>query len=545
MASHRAPSRAESRQSHLTSGVVALLMLAALVVVLTGGGATASADSYSRLYNGTEVPVVSAEPDANAVELGVKVTVDVPSTVVAIAYYKSAQNSGVHTGSVWSPSGTLLTNGQFTGETTVGWQQLTLATPVTLLPGNTYVVSYHTTTGHYAQQEQVFAGGAQLGGGLIRGVGGVYAYGGSSFPHSSWHAAAYFVDAIVRAATTPPPPSSSAPQTSASAPSSSTSVPRTSNPPSTSASAPKSSSSAPSTSAPAPSTSSSPPPTHLNCAAVPHVCGYPDATNTGVPAGTVLRSVPGQVRSGLGWHWDSRGFITVDGDGAVLSGLAVRGAIEVSASDVTIRACDIQNTGTGWGVGLRSGRNVTVEDSNIYSPATSGPDRLMVSILDFGGDVGLRVLRNDIWHVANGGHVEAGVFSGNYIHDMIEYGGDHVDGMGTWGGNTNPLTIEHNTIFDNVDGGVNAVYLNAEYGPQRNRTVHDNLLAGGGFTIYGGVRNGGSATSNIKITGNRISNLYYPKGGFYGPAAYFDSGAPGNVWSGNIWDATGKTISAP
>jgi len=258
-----------------------------------------------------------------------------------------------------------------------------------------------------------------------------------------------------------------------------------------------------------------------------------------------LRSVPGQVRSGLGWHWDSRGFITVDGDGAVLSGLAVRGAIEVSASDVTIRACDIQNTGTGWGVGLRSGRNVTVEDSNIYSPATSGPDRLMVSILDFGGDVGLRVLRNDIWHVANGGHVEAGVFSGNYIHDMIEYGGDHVDGMGTWGGNTNPLTIEHNTIFDNVDGGVNAVYLNAEYGPQRNRTVHDNLLAGGGFTIYGGVRNGGSATSNIKITGNRISNLYYPKGGFYGPAAYFDSGAPGNVWSGNIWDATGKAISTP
>ena len=38
-----------------------------------------------------------------------------------------------------------------------------------------------------------------------------------------------------------------------------------------------------------------------NCAAKPSSCGYPDATNTGVPAGTTLKSVPspGLQRAGL------------------------------------------------------------------------------------------------------------------------------------------------------------------------------------------------------------------------------------------------------
>ncbi len=50
-------------------------------------------------------------------------------------------------------------------------------------------------------------------------------------------------------------------------------------------------------------TSPSPKPVlrHSNCGPSPHRCGYPDATNTGVPKGMALRSVPGQVSSGPGW----------------------------------------------------------------------------------------------------------------------------------------------------------------------------------------------------------------------------------------------------
>ena len=45
--------------------------------------------------------------------------------------------------------------------------------------------------------------------------------------------------------------------------------------------------------------------TLTNCAATPSKCGYPDATNTGVPAGTTLKSVPAQVSSGPGWYYNT------------------------------------------------------------------------------------------------------------------------------------------------------------------------------------------------------------------------------------------------
>ena len=64
------------------------------------------------------------------------------------------------------------------------------------------------------------------------------------------------------------------------------------------------------------------------------------------------------------------------------------------------------------------------------------------------------------------------------------------------------------------------------------------MLAGGGYCTYGGQ--GGAAytglpATNIVITNNAISTLYYPQGGVYGPIACFASGNSGNKWSGNAW----------
>src|ERR1035441_1156234 len=73
-----------------------------------------------------------------------------------------------------------------------------------------------------------------------------------------------------------------------------------------------------------------------NCAAVPSKCGFPDGTNSGVPKGTALKSVPGQVSRGTGWHFDSRGWVEVDGNGAVLSGLSMPYNVKVTASNVTL-----------------------------------------------------------------------------------------------------------------------------------------------------------------------------------------------------------------
>jgi hypothetical protein len=47
----------------------------------------------------------------------------------------------------------------------------------------------------------------------------------------------------------------------------------------------------------------------------------------------------------------------------------------------------------------------------------------------------------------------------------------------------------------------------------------------------------------VTFTNNRFGREVYPGCGFYGPVTYFDSSAPGNVWSGNKW-VDGTTVSA-
>ena len=56
---------------------------------------------------------------------------------------------------------------------------------------------------------------------------------------------------------------------------------------------------------------------------------------------------------------------------------------------------------------------------------------------------------------------------------------------------------------------------------------------------------GPDPTSNIQVTGNRFSNAFYPRGGFYGPVAHFRPGDPENIWYGNFWDDTLAPVPAP
>ena len=93
-----------------------------------------------------------------AVELGVKFTADTSGFVTGVRFYKSAPNTGTHTGSLWSSTGTLLATANFTNETSSGWQQVTFSSPVAVTAGTTYVASYHTTTGHYAATSDYFYG---------------------------------------------------------------------------------------------------------------------------------------------------------------------------------------------------------------------------------------------------------------------------------------------------------------------------------------------------------------------------------------------------
>jgi hypothetical protein len=280
-----------------------------------------------------------------------------------------------------------------------------------------------------------------------------------------------------------------------------------------------------------------------NCAAVPSKCGFPDGTNSGVPKGTALKSVPGQVSRGTGWHFDSRGWVEVDGNGAVLSGLSMPYNVKVTASNVTLTHDQIVTGGT-YGVSLADTTGVTITNSTISGlNATTG--RLDYAISDpEGTSTGMVIKSNNISDFRCGVSVTTGLIANNYIHDPGYISGDHTNGIIGDGG-TQQMTMTHNTIFNSLTQ-TDAITINTSTvpGPVTNKVIENNLLAGAGYPIYGGA-GFGHTTSGILIENNRFGQQYYPKSGEFGPVLNFVASGAGNVWSGNVWDSTGATVPAP
>jgi len=280
-----------------------------------------------------------------------------------------------------------------------------------------------------------------------------------------------------------------------------------------------------------------------NCAPTLTTCGYPGATNTGVPGGTVLKTVPSQVSSGPGWYYNAAGNdVVVNVNGTVLSGLYIPYTLEIDASNVTVSNVQVV-TGGNYGVSLRHTTGVTIQNSLITGQnATSG--RVNYAIDDVYGDsTGMVIKNNNISNFRTAIQMSTGLVDSNYIHDPGFVAGDHTNGIYV-GGGTQPMTIQNNTILDSQNQ-TDAINLDAASSgvSVANKTVKNNLLGGGSYTIYGGAALG-DPTSNLVIQNNRFSQQYFAQGGQYGPVAYFDPTGPGNVWSGNIWDTSAQTVTS-
>jgi hypothetical protein len=146
--------------------------------------------------------VADAGPDS-AVELGVKFRSDVNGSVTGVRFYKSANNTGTHVGSLWTSTGTLLASATFTNETASGWQQVNFSTPVAVTANTVYVVSYHTNVGHYSVDQSYFATSGVDNPPLqalqdgVSGADGVFGYGSSSlFPSQGYKSSNYWVDVL-------------------------------------------------------------------------------------------------------------------------------------------------------------------------------------------------------------------------------------------------------------------------------------------------------------------------------------------------------------
>ena len=125
-----------------------------VTLVLQAPG-TQTPPSGVSIWASTSAPL-AISGDTSAVELGVKFRSDVAGTITGIRFYKGSGNTGPHTGSLWSNEGLLLATALFSAETATGWQQVAFSTPVSISANITYIASYHTNNGHYAQDVGVF-----------------------------------------------------------------------------------------------------------------------------------------------------------------------------------------------------------------------------------------------------------------------------------------------------------------------------------------------------------------------------------------------------
>ncbi|MDQ0925750.1 hypothetical protein QF038_004258 [Pseudarthrobacter sp. W1I19] len=154
------------------------------------------------VFASSALPGTIDQPDGSSVELGMKFRSDIAGNVTGVRFYKSSQNTGTHTGKLWTSGGQLLASVTFTGESGSGWQQANFSTPVAIQANTTYIVSYYAPNGHYSADGAFFTNGVDnyplhgLASG-VDGLNGVYRYGTSAFPSSSYNNANYWVDVVL------------------------------------------------------------------------------------------------------------------------------------------------------------------------------------------------------------------------------------------------------------------------------------------------------------------------------------------------------------
>jgi hypothetical protein len=458
------------------------------------------------LWGPAAAPGMAGDVDSRAVELGTRFSTSTPGSVTGILFYRYADSGAPDTGTLWDAAGRRLASVAFPAATGAGWQLATLQTPVTLAAGTGYVVSYHAEPGRYADDTEYFGRGRAHRSGPLTATAGVYAYGDkSAFPTQTWRDSSYFVDVAFRpqaGAPLPPAPQPPKPTTTAPKP-----PPTTPKPPT------------------APPTTTTPPPVPP-APPTPPMTGFPNASNTGVPAGTPLTIVNGGV--------------TLTGSNTALDARDIRG-------DLNIRGTNIKVTRTIVRGHVFVNGSLVMEDSEIRP-------RLGVDfeVSDYqpiqAGNYTLR--RVHVHGYQDGPRTGLGTtLIEDSLLDNLAYGpGEHMDAYQQYGpGVKTNVTLRHNTISGKAGNanilGNAAVFWSDHPGRGSTFVLDGNLLSGGAFTIRVNDTNAGSGVVADIKNNIVVANSYQ-----YGPAETNLStpfnGTDGVKWTNNKLD-NGKVISGP
>ena len=264
------------------------------------------------------------------------------------------------------------------------------------------------------------------------------------------------------------------------------------------------------------------------CPAYP---AFPNAGCTGVPPGTTLTAVDGDL--------------VVTTDGEVVSGKNVNGCIVVKAVGVTVENSKAQCVAMEDRARDPANPRLTVQDVEIdcRNGAGSGGNTGI-------GDHNFNVYRVNIHNCENGFDADSDItITDSYIHDLFTLPDSapnqpHMDGLQSAFGSN--LVIDHNTIYGFDTGcqypnngscnGTSALIMgNNANGPSSNTTISNNLLAGGAYTLYCPSK----STANFRVVGNHFSTVYSPNVGEYGSS----TNCGGVIQSGNVYHESGAPLT--
>lgn len=456
--------------------VVCLLGGALAVVLMTSDDTKTaqSAEPYG-IWADNLAPQAKVAPDRSAVTLGVSFSARRDGWVTGIQFYRDAANAGPHRASLWSADGTRLSTVEFPSTKATGWLTAPLATPVRIRPFQRYVASYTAPHGGYVADENILSPESTVTHRDLTAFAGVFTYG-SGMPSQVFRHSNYYVDVAFLPGSQPPTPTSTSTLSSTPAP--------------------------------------TPAPTRVPS-------DFPDASDTGVPAGTVLTRYTGPC--------------TITRAGTVIDGRRVACSLRIEAGGVTIRNSVVN--GTVANAEDSQGMNFTIVDSlvNVGNEPGTGigaADFTAVRVHVTGGNRSINCWRHC-------------TVRDSFVHGQFDdqSGVAHESGIRMGSGST----IVGNTILCDArdvppDAGCSADLTGyGDFGPVQDNLIQGNLFRAttGGTCSYGGSSSGkpyAADARDIRFLDNVFERGPGGKCGSYAPIMDFDPSAPGNQWSGNRWD---------
>jgi len=505
--------RASSSRSARRRGIAVVGTIAVITALagLAGGAVVASAKasvagaaaaSASSLWSSGTTPLVLDSSDPNPVELGVRFTPTVSGSITGVRFYKAATNTGTHTASLWTASGSLLGTATFVGETASGWQQVTFASPVPVSANSTYIASYHAPAGHYSVDEYYFdAAHSQpplLAPASTASAGnGVYEYGASAFPNLTYRASNYWVDPLF-VASAPPTTTTTATSTT--------------------------------TTTTATTTTTTPP------AGTPTT--FPAAGTVGAK-GTLTDVYP------------AGGVMSIHTP-TVLSNVKIHGGLDIYAN-TELHNVYVEQSGTWWGnIVVRNNASLLAEDCTV-KPLNVTPNdaRKQDGVLDVAAS-SITIERCDISIAGKGALIGSNTtIDDSWFHDFTPYldpstgAWTHKDCVMTMGGSNmkfvrdnfaanNPTPYDATTNPTGFDSHTQtAAILLQPWSAISNVAIQNSFLEGGYYALrmQAVSPSGGAATGlNGLVVTNNVFGPYPTGGGYY----TYDPLTQIASWSGNV-----------